>query len=658
MQNRTFAVIALVCALTSCARMEPADEGVTATTAALTPTDSSDPLADVGNDRYIVAFKNLAQGERQLEKAGARMALRLPSVAAAAAYVPAAALAGLQKNPNVLYVEPDVKRYPSGQVTPYGISMVQADQVTDGDPSDVTVCIIDSGLNGGHEDLQSSNVSTSSDSGTGNPLVDLCGHGTHVAGTIAALNNDKGVVGILPSGALNLRIVKVFGDDCGWAYSSGLVAALAACQQNSPTPHIVVNMSLGGGSRSRTEDRAFGDAYKTGNVIPVAAAGNDGSNRKSYPASYDSVISVAAIDSLQQVASFSQHNSAVELAAPGVLVRSTMATNASIYSADATLTVGGTGYEALAMTGSNVGTASGQLVDCGLGTSTCAGASGAVCLIGRGTNSFAEKVQGCEAGGGAAAVIYNNEPGGLSGTLGDYASSIPAVGVSDTDGLSLLASLGSATSVVVDDSQPYATISGTSMATPHVTGAAALLWSHVPGLSNQEVRDTLIATALDLGTAGRDDYYGNGLVQVADAVAMYATSCATDADCDDADVCNGLELCDAGVCRAGVTLACDDGNVCTTDSCDAVLGCANNNLTDGTSCSNGDACDGAETCQAGVCEAGAALSCGADQTCDPASGCVTPPPTSCLDNGQKCKDSSACCSGKCYVGGGPPRCGA
>ena len=81
-------------------------------------------------------------------------------------------------------------------------------------------------------------------------------------------------------------------------------------------------MSLGGNLSSTTENSAFQSAYDAG-VLSVAAAGNDGSTRKSYPASYASVISVAAVDSAKVVASFSQKNDAVEIAAPGVGVLST-----------------------------------------------------------------------------------------------------------------------------------------------------------------------------------------------------------------------------------------------------------------------------------------------------------------------------------------------
>ena len=161
-------------------------------------------------------------------------------------------------------------------------------------------------------------------------------------------------------------------------------------------------------------------------------------------------------------------------------------------------------------------TGSGPLVDCGLGTATCTGASGAVCLIQRGDVSFAEKVQACEAGGGVAAIIYNNVPGSLSGTLGGTATGIPSVGVSDTDGATMSANLGAASSVTVDVGN-YAFFDGTSMATPHVAGVAALVWSHNAGCTNEQVRAALGLTAEDLGDPGRDNSFGHGLVQAKSA---------------------------------------------------------------------------------------------------------------------------------------------
>ncbi len=465
--------------------------------------------------RVVVSYKAGGKGPvmAALNKSKGEIHHELDSLNAVAVTLPTAALNGIGRNPHVDYVEADELRYPLAQTTPYGIPMVEANQVVLGSESNQKVCIIDSGYELAHEDLSGNMVDGTNDSGTGLWYTDEHGHGTHVAGTVAALNNNTGVVGVVPNGQLQLHIIKVFGAN-GWAYSSTLASALGECETAGAT---VVSMSLGGSRANRTERRAFDSAYGRG-VLSVAAAGNDGNTRHSYPASYDSVISVAAIDSTKTVADFSQQTDQVELAAPGVAVLSSVPTGTG---SNVSLVVAGTGYEAIGMDGSATGTGEGPLVDCGLGTSECSGSVGAVCLIERGDIAFSDKVLACQNGGGVAAVIYNNVPGSLSGTLGGVATSIPSVGISQTDGAALGGQLGAATSVTVETGN-YAFFDGTSMATPHVSGVAALVWSHNPGCTNAEIRAVLGSTAEDLGVAGRDNAYGHGLVQAKAAVDFLA----------------------------------------------------------------------------------------------------------------------------------------
>ena len=342
-------------------------------------------------------------------------------------------------------------------------------------------------------------------------MTDGCGHGTHVAGTIAATgSNGLGVVGVNPDTDLNLHIVKVFGNDCGWAYSSSLIRAVEQCE--SVGGRVVVNMSLGGSTKSRSEDRAMRDASARGTLL-IAAAGNDGTTRNSYPASYGSVISVAAIDASKNLASFSQRNSQVELSAPGVAVLSTVP-----WRADSSLTVNGTTINGLPV--EYAGTTSGvtgTLVDGGLCDSIISGASDNVVLCERGAVSFLDKVNNAEASGAKGVVIYNNEVGSLSATLGSAVNTIAAIGITQAEGLALLSgSIGlSATLKNFTDTTNggYEAWDGTSMATPHVAGVAALVWNHFPQASNDMVRDAMAATAEDLGAAGRDSNFGYGLVR-------------------------------------------------------------------------------------------------------------------------------------------------
>jgi hypothetical protein len=79
----------------------------------------------------------------------------------------------------------------------------------------------------------------------------------------------------------------------------------------------------------------------------------------------------------------------------------------------------------------------------------------------------------------------------------------------------------------------------------------------------------------------------------------YAPTCAGDAACSDGNVCNGIETCVTGKCRAGTPLVCNDGNPCTTDTCAAVQGCGHSN--NALACDDGNACTSGDVCSAGSC---------------------------------------------------------
>lgn len=467
--------------------------------------------------RYMVQFRQIGPAEAAaIRSAGGTPIHQFPDLNVIAARLPDAALQALQRNPNVVAIETDPRRYPSAQVTPYGIPMVEADQVAGPLTANRKICVIDSGFYAVHQDLSS--VPAVADK-TGD-FTDKCGHGTHVAGTIAALNNTDGVVGVIGNGKVALHIVKVFGDNCAWSYSSDLIAAASACEKAAAN---VISMSLGGGLKSTFEEQKFNALYDAG-FLSVAAAGNGGNTRHHYPASYSSVISVAALDSNKNHASFSQRTNQVELAAPGVGVLSTVPWVGATVSGNNT-TYRGSGIEGAATT--TAAGRSGALVNGGLCTSASAW-NGAVVLCERGTNSFYEKVINAQNGGARAAVIYNNVSGGFAGTLGTgNTSAIPAISLSREDGLALASWTGTSTVVNSKDAgSGYEAWDGTSMATPHVSGVAALIWSYNPSWSNAQIRDALQKTAEDLGTAGRDNAYGYGLVR-AKAALDYLTGGGT-----------------------------------------------------------------------------------------------------------------------------------
>jgi len=280
-------------------------------------------------------------------------------------------------------------------------------------PDDVVhpICVIDSGYDVDHPDLPND-----ADGINGGWSNDTCDHGTHVSGTIAAIGgNNIGVVGVWP-GAPDVKVVKVFNNFifiCLFTYSSGLIGAAQDCQDAGAK---ITTMSLGGAVASNMENVAFQELYDEG-MLHIAAAGNEGNGSCSYPACYDSVMSVGATDEDNNIASFSQYNSQTEISGPGVDVRST---------------------------------------------------------------------------------VPNNQ---------------------------------------------YDIYDGTSMATPHVSGAALVLWNKVPTATNTEVRNALNAGAIDLGAPGRDNYYGNGLLNYWNSL----------------DILNAPDECtDSTLNVAGLNISCTD----------------------------------------------------------------------------------------------------
>jgi subtilisin family serine protease len=159
----------------------------------------------------------------------------------------------------------------------------------------------------------------------------------------------------------------------------------------------------------------------------------------------------------------------------------------------------------------NTGIASAATFFMGTAETINSNAAGKVCLIDRGVISFHDKVKNCQLSGGVGAVIINNVAGMLYATLGDTnTTSIPAVGAAFEDRSQLLASTSATIRITGSD---YGLMSGTSMATPAVSGIAALVWSNHPTCNGAQIRAALKATAKDSGAAGKDVYFGYGIAQ-------------------------------------------------------------------------------------------------------------------------------------------------
>ncbi len=324
--------------------------------------------------------------------------------------------------------------------------------------------------------------------GTADP-TDSGYHGTHVAGTIAAVgNNAVGVIGV----ASQARIMALRASNDGASLiDSAVIEAIdyATMMKQRGVNLVAINASFGGGGSNSVEYAAIQSAGDAG-IVFCAAAGNNSSDHDvtpDYPSSYGlpNLIAVAASTADDQLASFSDYGATtVDLGAPGVNILSTKPTNLPGYQTH--LQQGSTSYSANALTysGTTMGITA-TLYDCGLGypTNFPAAVQGNIALISRGTITFAEKVSNAMAAGATAAIIYNNLSGNFGGTLQTAGTWIPAVSISQADGLTL-EGLTPATATLVnapDYSSPYQFLDGTSMATPHVTGAVAFAALNFPG---------------------------------------------------------------------------------------------------------------------------------------------------------------------------------
>ncbi len=264
--------------------------------------------------------------------------------------VPEGRLNGLAHDRRVATVERDLPVSVQGQSVPTGIRRADADEVSAGGSTligssrmvDVDIAIVDTGIDATHPDL---NVVGGTDCSGGSPFRGKCsdglvadgyGHGTHVAGTAAALDNGIGVVGVAPGA--RLWEVKVLSDS-GSGYTSWIIAGIDWVVGKGGIE--VLNMSLGGSGVSSAYKTAIDTAVSKG-VVVVVAAGNSDADANTYsPAYVPSAITVSALadfngaagggatptcrgDVDDTLADFSNWGSAVDIAAPGVCILSTV----------------------------------------------------------------------------------------------------------------------------------------------------------------------------------------------------------------------------------------------------------------------------------------------------------------------------------------------
>lgn len=376
--------------------------------------------------RVIIGFTG-GVDVRAIEELGGKVVKRLDALQAVVAEISSLVAYVLMQSRNVAFIDNNIEFHASidisYQILPWGIDRVNSERIWGGADTAVhtleglsggegiSVAVIDTGIDYTHPDLAPAYAGGHDFvNGDTSPLDDN-GHGTHVAGTIAAIDNSVGVIGAAP--LVRIYALKVLGQS-GVGSLDAVVSALNwAIDPNgdgNTSDHIqVISMSLGSSTGAYSLQLAVDRAYSAGALL-VAAAGNHppGPNSIGYPAAYPSVIAVTAVNSDNVVASFSNYGPEAELAAPGVQILSTTPTYSNFY----------------------------------------------------------------------------------------------------------LRSYGVSTN--------YDYLSGTSMATPHVSGVAALLMSAYPALTNYQVRALLDNSAIDLGAAGRDYYYGYGLVDASRAFTSLA----------------------------------------------------------------------------------------------------------------------------------------
>ena len=253
-------------------------------------------------------------------------------VPAFAARVPAAALAGLRAAPGVAAVELDLEVAAHDYANVWGTVRVGAPEVHNGawvgsgeqpqpiDGRGVRVAVLDSGVDYNHPDLVHAYRGGYDFVNNDNDPWDDHSHGTHVAGTIAAGINGFAAAGGAPG--VDLYALKVLNSSGSGSYS----AIISAIDWSINNNMQVLNLSLGSSTDPGTTVRQAFDRASAAGLVVVASAGNagSGSDTVGYPAKYESVIAVASTTSTDARSSFSSTGPAVELAAPGSSIYSTV----------------------------------------------------------------------------------------------------------------------------------------------------------------------------------------------------------------------------------------------------------------------------------------------------------------------------------------------
>lgn len=199
----------------------------------------------------------------------------------------------------------------------------------------IVVAAIDTGCQTDHPDLQDRIISgynfTEDYGGDPNVFLDNNGHGTHVCGTIAATENEKGVVGVAPKA--KLLVLKVLnGKREGTVESITKAVQYATKWRGAKGEKVrIISMSLGGPVDNPELHQSIQEAVKQ-NIVVVCAAGNDGdddgtTSEYSYPGAYPEVVEVGSVNLKKRLSRFSNTNHEIDLLAPGEKILSTYPMN-------------------------------------------------------------------------------------------------------------------------------------------------------------------------------------------------------------------------------------------------------------------------------------------------------------------------------------------
>jgi subtilisin family serine protease len=533
--------------------------------------------------RVIVRFEPFADRAAlgpALQAAGVREVARtidlVPGVAVLRTTSDNAAevVAKLNNTPGVQYAELDGVHHVDAQSTGYGVLFIGAPTVwsTYGNAgTGVKLAVLDSGLDTGHPDLP---APVAISSFVTNPVVegpeDLEDHGSHVSGIAVAVDNDIGIVGVAHQA--QLITAKVIANS-GAGFTSDIIAGLDwAVAQGARA----VNMSFSGTAFSQAFADSVAAAHAAG-TLPVCTMGNTGVEQIRYPAAYPFAMPVANVDGFGMISNSSTSGAHCSVAAPGVSIPSTVpliAWKSNFVGSD---------RASLKITGTSTRTVSAPAYFCGFGGNAIdfpPQVSGNIAHIRRGGSfSFATKVTNAFNAGAIGVVISNNTTGLNQASMGAASSTIPAVTVSQADGDVLQANNGAVVTISqFNNGHDYANFSGTSMAAPHVTAAAALLFSNFipaapfPALGPSTVRWVLEDTAIEAGDVGFDKRYGWGIINAVGAAGYLhgRIDCPGDLNndgvVDDTDFVQFADFYNALIAPAPYTAGDFNGDASTEDS--------------------------------------------------------------------------------------------